>query len=224
MNDEGRMMTLRNDQRLALIRVALTEDGTGFTLSAADMDILTITPQGDQHKKGEHVYKFTIWSQATEGVDVGQGSSQWFSRFLGQSVTLVQLTSKLKARSTKVEGASGSFFDKSMPMRYQDAAPIHLVSQSSIDQINQTLAPGDEALFDNRNFRANVVVAAAGTDAGQAKLPAKQEEDWLFVQVNGTQYHHVRLCDRCVVPTIDSDKGVKVNSKVDTLKQFRSPE
>src|SRR5207244_4179480 len=70
--------------------------------------------------------------------------------------------------------------------------------------------------FDDRSFRPNIVID---------KIKSKREEDFLYVRFSDKIVcKHVKLCDRCAIPTIDSDKGVKDDVRADILRKFRSAE
>lgn len=58
LNTDKRMITIRHEPRLVLIKTTLTEDEKGFTLTAEGMDPLTIVPK-TSHDDGEEIHKFT---------------------------------------------------------------------------------------------------------------------------------------------------------------------
>lgn len=138
--------------------------------------------------------------------------SKWFSQFVGQDVKLVQLLASMKRRLTQLESDKGFVKDRKSGMRYHDSAPVHLVNQSSIDEVNMLLPDSDGVKFDVASFRPNIVIEGP---------PAHHEEQWWHVRAGGLSFKRSQLCDRCSVPTVDRDKAVKVPSKSETLRQFR---
>jgi hypothetical protein len=112
-----------------------------------------------------------------------------------------------------MESEAGGKLDHKNMIRYQDASPVHLISESSISTANSLLPEHDTVKFDQRNFRANMIVGDS---------PAHQEENWLFARVNEIVFKNIRLCTRCAIPTINQDLGVKIDSKAAVLKKFRS--
>lgn len=70
---------------------------------------------------------------------------------------------------------------------------------SSIRDLNSRL-PSDKKATDERNWRPNIL-----TDGGNAY----DEDKWQFIRINGTLLRASKPCTRCVMPTIDPDKGVK---------------
>ena len=121
-----------------------------------------------------------------------------------------------KKRPTVIETPSG---DKSLaseiPIDYQDGSPILLTNIQSLKSLNESI-PADSSLapFEVRNFRPNIVID---------KIPSKKEEDFLFVRFSNTIVcKNIKLCDRCAVPTIDQNKGVKEDERHGILQRFRS--
>ena len=113
-----------------------------------------------------------------------------------------------------MESKTGVALDHKTLIRYQDGSPVHLINENSVAEANSLLSEEDAARFEVRNFRPNILIGNA---------PPHQEEEWLFVRFNGSILcKNVRLCTRCAIPTIDQDKGVKVDSKAAVLKNFRS--
>lgn len=154
-----------------------------------------------------------IWSTKTEGVAVGQGSSEWFSKFFDREAHLVQYLPTFQMRPVFMESKTGGKLDHKNMIRYQDGSPVHLISESSISEANSLLTEQDTVKFDLRNFRANLIVGDS---------PAHQEEEWLYARINGIVFKNVRLCTRCSIPTINQDMGVKIDSKSGVLRKFRS--
>lgn len=83
---------------------------------------------------------------------------------------------------------------------FHDDAPLLVISQSSLDELNQRL-PTPVPM--NR-FRPSVVVA--GSDAFE-------EDDWQHIAIGETEFAAVKLCVRCAITTIDQAQG-----------EFRGPE
>lgn len=213
LNSENRMITQRHDPRLALIKIRLRGDGKAIILTAPLMEELVVAPK-QSTCPDDVINKFTVWSTPTEGVEVSESCSQWFSRFLGQKATLVQHMPSFKKRPVTVESKRGAVDDYRLEIQYQDGSPVHMINETSIAEANNLLPADDEAKFEVRNFRPNIVITGA---------PPHDEEKWLYVRINEIVCKNVKLCTRCTIPTIDQDRGVKVSSKTGVLRAFRSP-
>lgn len=209
LNHENRMITLRHAPQLALIKTSIDADGSGVTVSAEGMPDITITPKA-KVENSDQIVSFTIWSQATEGVVVGQGSSEWFSKYLGQEVRLVQHMPDFRMRGTEVETKGGKIFDKSIPIMYHDSGPVYLINDATIESANSLC---QEPEFSWESFRPNIVVKGAAADA---------EESWSHVRINRITFKNVYISDKCAVTTVDKERGIKVDSRMDLLRKRRS--
>lgn len=210
---ESRGITQRQEPRLALIKSKLSKDGLAIILSAPGMEEMAVMPKKTV-SPADQILKFTIWSMPTEGAEVSQVCSQWFSKFLGEEVTLVQHMPSFTKRGSQLESKNGMINDYKIQILYQDRCPLHIVTESSIEAADKLRPADDSAKIDVRNFRANIVMRGP---------VAHEEEKWLFVRMNGIVCKRAKICNRCSIPTVDQDKGIKVHSKTETLKSFRSP-
>ena len=80
-----------------------------------------------------------------------------------------------------------------------DAAPIHLLTTSSLDRLRELYPQGR---FDVRRFRPNIVVRPEAADAGF------MEESWLgrVLAIGDEVQLQIRApCTRCVMPTLPQD-------------------
>jgi uncharacterized protein YcbX len=129
----------------------------------------------------------------------------------------------MKKRPTVVETSSGKTHDPSKKIEYHDGCPIHLINKRTVDSLNQTIQPESSLTsFDDRFFRPNVVID---------NLKSKKEEDFQYIRfssINRTSdtvvCQRVKLCDRCVIPTINPEKGFKEEERTAILRKFRSPQ
>lgn len=80
-----------------------------------------------------------------------------------------------------------------------DAAPLLLVTQSSMNQLNEWAAENPEnadlALpMDIVRFRPNLIIDGSEPFA---------EDNWSRIRVGDIEFRRTELCDRCSIPTID---------------------
>lgn len=140
-------------------------------------------------------------------------ASAWFSRFLNESgVRLVIFTDKSQSRPTEVASTSGSKWNASYPIRYQDGSPIHLCNEATLHQLN-LLAKSSDKYFDINAFRPNIVVKS---------LIAGEEISWYSCIINSITLYNVRACTRCVIPTIDLSTGERDAEKSPIMQSHRS--
>lgn len=132
------------------------------------------------------------------------------------NVKLVQYLKEFEMRPTPVATENGVVMDPNYPTLYQDGHPYHLVSLDTIDSFNRFL-PSDKKKVTQANFRANIVTEGS----------AENDEDrWEFIRMKDrrdggvVKFKNVKLCTRCVIPTIDQEKGEKDNDLVDIYKRL----
>lgn len=143
---------------------------------------------------------------------MGQGSAEWFSKFLGQEVRLLQHLPNFKMRPTERSTTSGKMNDHKVPIMFQDACPVYLITEASIESANVLREEGSTWHFDHASFRPNIVVEDSGAD---------EEENWECLRINQIVFKNVRISDKCAVTTVDKERGVKDDSRLDVLKKRR---
>ncbi|OAY85867.1 Uncharacterized protein YcbX [Ananas comosus] len=94
---------------------------------------------------------------------------------------------------------------------FSDGYPFLLVSQGSLDALNEIL---EEPLLINR-FRPNIVVDGCNPFS---------EDLWKVIKINKLTFHGVKLCARCKVPTISQEDAIAGPEPTETLMKFRSDE
>lgn len=212
INGENRLISLRQDPRLALIHVDMTGSNE-LTLTCDGHEPLKIRPRTCIHPDEETI-KFNVWSLPTEGVQVSLEASRWFCNFLGlEGVKLVQHLPTFRMRPAKYQSNAGQAVDSRTLILYQDDDPVHLTSNDTLSQLNSTL--DQEFVFSHHNFRPNIVIEGSQPHS---------EEKWNEILLNGIRMRKVKLCDRCLIPTVDIKQGKRVGEKVHILKDFRSAE
>lgn len=95
---------------------------------------------------------------------------------------------------------------------YQDGTGVHLVNQTSLDDLNSRLAQESTFKVSERNFRPNILV----TDC-----PPFEEDKWRNIVIHDVRLTFLKPCERCVVTTIDPDTGVRSNGEpLRALKKY----
>ncbi len=91
---------------------------------------------------------------------------------------------------------------------FSDAYPFLMIGQSSLDDLNSRL---DEQLPMNR-FRPNIVFTGG--------MPFEEDMMNTFT-IGDVTFHGVKLCDRCIMTTINQDTAVKNKEPLKTLARYR---
>ena len=202
----GQFLTQRQLPRMALIVPALG-DGE-LRISAPGQAALRVPLTGFALRQPDVAVK--VWDHECRAFDEGPEAAQWFSTFLGRELRLVRFDNA-HLREANKEWTGGV----SALNRFSDGYPILLISQASLDDLNDRLQEaGREALPMNR-FRPNIVLGRVGP----------YEEDHLLTLTSGdgsVQLKPVKPCPRCPIPSIEQTTGEFGPDPLDILSQYRS--
>ncbi|KAJ6414889.1 hypothetical protein OIU84_003830 [Salix udensis] len=92
---------------------------------------------------------------------------------------------------------------------FSDLFPFMLISQGSLDALNQLLK---EPVPINR-FRPNILVEGCEPFS---------EDLWTEIRISKVTFEGVKLCSRCKIPTINQDTGIGGTEPNETLMKIRS--
>jgi uncharacterized protein YcbX len=194
----GRFMTQRRHPRLALIRPTLGADT--LTLDAPGMPALAL-PLAPPAAAAERV---RIWSDDVAARSAGDDAARWVSAFLGTPCRLVYMPASTVRQVSLRHGKPGD------RVAFQDAYPLLLLSEESLDALNARLA---EPLPVNR-FRPNLVIRGAGGPHA--------EDAWRRIRVGAIELDVVKPCARCTITTVDQATGCRDGKEpLRTLATYR---
>jgi len=194
----GQAITGKENQSLLSIRPSIK--GEQIFISAGTEEIIAdINP-----KVGNTQVK--IFSNKVEGSLYNNEVNNFLSDYLNQSVRLVSMD-KSYTRNVK-EKHQGEDGDE---IAYADAAPILLVSEKSLEELNTRL----EKKVSWLNFRPNIVVNG---DLSYA------EDNWKYIKIGECEFKAASPCSRCVFITIDPATGIKDpnGEPLKTLSTYRA--
>ena len=196
VDDDGHFLTQREHPRMALIEPTLGDEL--LTLRAPGMNALDLPIR----TSGVHSDAI-VWNDICQTIDQGETVAQWLSDYLGTAVRLVRLADTfhrlVDSRYARTAADETNF---------ADGYPFLLISQASLDDLNQRLAT---ALPMNR-FRPNIVVAGCEPFA---------EDGWQQLQIGTATFYPVKPCARCPIPTIDQATAAVGKEPLTTLAKFR---
>ncbi|XP_058072227.1 uncharacterized protein LOC131221118 [Magnolia sinica] len=209
VNSKGRAYTQRVEPKLALVEVELPKEafnegweptqGSYLVLRAPGMNLLKV----QLSKNCEPIDGITVWEWSGSALDEGAEASEWFSKYLGKPSRLVRFNTASETRAVDPNFARGY---KTM---FSDEYPFLLISQGSLNALNERLA---EPLPINR-FRPNILVDGCGPFS---------EDLWTVLKINNLTFNGVKLCARCKVPTINQENGIASTEPTETLMKIRS--
>ena len=192
----GRFMTQREIFKMATIKTAIKDNQ--LVLSHAEDSI--VVPQCDDMDKKIQVI---VWNDTLNALLVSSKVDDWLSHILAQPCHLVYMSDQVKRQ------VDTGFAPRGQHVSFADAYPILVISQASINDLNEKLP---EAININR-FRPNLVVS--GT-------PAFGEDDWSDLSINNIEFKAVKKCSRCIMPSVNQQTGIQDQVKMlATLNTYR---
>lgn len=188
IDGEGTFRSQRGTPALARIVPRISADGASLELSApgAAPVALPVDPDGEARPVTMHGVPYT-------GADQGADAAEWLSEVLGVRSRLVRLPrDHHRVTSGLVPGTSG----------FADSTAVLMASLASLDLLNERLAGSGGHALPMERFRPNIVVGE--------EWPEPHTEDRVRGATVGTaELGFAKLCIRCVVTTVDQQRGVK---------------
>ncbi|KAJ7071388.1 molybdenum cofactor sulfurase [Mycena amicta] len=137
------------------------------------------------------------------------GVDDWFTEFLGVQCTLRRVSGGAR-RHAHFDRATGA-----VPILLSNESPFLLISQSSVDQVNDWIHAESHPSVHADCFRANFVLTIPDTDpaAGPASLPPFAEDNETF-QV-------LARCRRCLMVCVDQSTGCRTKEPFSCLARNR---
>ena len=199
VDPSGEFLTQRQHPQLALLQVALgTSELTVFSKVDPSREI-----SFDLEMNSGKEMQVKVWGDEVAALQVAPAVSAWFSDFLGMDVELVVMPEsshrKLNPRYA-VQEESVSF---------ADGMPYVIIGQASLDELNGRLA--DPVGMDR--FRPNLVFSGGDAYA---------EDQFKQLRIGEVDFQVVKPCARCVMITVDQEKGTKGKEPLATLATYRS--
>ncbi len=195
IDENNRFISQREVAKMALLKVAIEDDGLKITFNETSLKVPSIFENKD-------FIKVTIWDDECSAQLVNEQSDQWFTNVLGIKCRLIYMPDEslrfTDARYTP-DGSVTSF---------SDAYPFLLLSQASLNDLNRRL---DAALPMDR-FRPNIVITGG---------EANQEDLMNELVINGIIFFGVKLCARCNIPTINQQTAKASKEPSKTMARYR---
>ncbi len=202
VDDEGRFLTQRSHPRMALVDTRL--GGGTLTLSADGAGEVGVSAVADPAAPRRVV---SIWKHDGRlAEDCGREAAAWMSDFLGLSCHLVRIGPDFDRSVLKPVARPGD------RLAFNDASPVLVVSQASLDVLNdRILENGGEPVPMDR-FRPNLVLADCEPFA---------EDSAPLLAIGSVTLRNAGKSDRCIVTTTDQRTGERGKEPLRTLARFR---
>lgn len=198
----GEVVTAREANRLVLIRPEITDRGLHLTApGVADLVV-------DRPESGRLV-DVEIWDDRLQARAADASADDWFSRAIGRPLRLVYLDDPRRRPVNPAYGGAGD------TVSLADAYPMLLATEESLARLNSWIADGPRAVdgpVPMTRFRPNLVVRGA---------PAFAEDTWRRIRVGEIEFRVVKLCDRCVLTSIDPVTAARTKEPLVSLARHR---
>ncbi len=199
VDPSGEFLTQRQHPKLALLQVALGKSELTVFSKVDSSRKITFDLEMNSGKE----MQVKVWGDEVAALQVAPAVSAWFSDFLGMDVELVVMPEsshrKLDPRYA-VQEESVSF---------ADGMPYVIIGQASLDELNGRLA--DPVGMDR--FRPNLVFSGGDAYA---------EDQFKQLQIGEVEFQVVKPCARCMMITVDQEKGTNGKEPLATLATYRS--
>jgi uncharacterized protein YcbX len=201
VDEEGKFLTQRSHPEMALIDVAILENGLLLSHRNYPTNAVKVPFQPDTSTE----VTVRIWKDWVPAQTVSKTADDWLSAQLQRQVRIVALSENAARRSPAIGAKESSLIS------FADDFPFLLTSSESLNDLNSRLP---EPVGMNR-FRPNFVIGGAAAFA---------EDTWKSIRISGIGFDLISPCERCVVVTINQETGRKGLEPLRTLSKFRRQE
>ncbi|MFI5673073.1 MOSC domain-containing protein [Streptomyces cellulosae] len=204
ISEDGVYRTQRRHPRLALIRPAVSADGTRLTLDSVDdtgrygtvrLDVTTSAPRRD----------VDLFGAAFQGIDQGDDAAAWLSEVLGSPSRLVRVPPE---HDRVADGLTPG------PSGYADSSATHLLSRASLTLLNRRMAERGAPPLSMNRFRPNIVVDSRDShghdsDGGDWAAVPHAEDRARRITIGGAELGYAKLAVRCAVTLVEQEVGAR---------------
>lgn len=204
-DSDGMFYTQRELPLMALIKPTFADDA--LALTAPGMSSIRIPLEAERAAPRQ----VRVWKDTCAAWDEGDNLAQWFSDYLKVDARLYRMT------DDHYRAVNKDYAPQPAQVGFADGYPALIVSESSLDDLNQHLIERGSEAIPMRRFRPNIVI----TDSD-----AFAEDTWRTAQIGAMTFDLVKACARCVMTTVDPDTGT-VPDKAEplaTLNTYRKQE
>lgn len=170
------LITARDYPRLLQVR---TQVGKNKLKISTPLESFTFQGQ-DQEKE----ISFRFFNEQLSGKYYSMEADHWFSDYLGIACQLIHQKDVFRPMLEKRGGRNGD------RVNFGDEAPILLIGQGSLDDLNSRL----DNPVTMGHFRPNIVVS---------DTKPYDEDHWKSIRIGACEFDVAQVCRRCVFTTID---------------------
>lgn len=207
VTEAGDFVTQRQHPRMARIVPRIEADA--LVLNAPGMDDLVIA-LGDFSLRAANL-NVQVWNHACAAFDEGAGAAQWLSTYLGTPARLARFDpAHVRTSNRSITGAIEAL------NRFSDGYPLLVISEASLDHLNDRLQQAGRDRLPMDRFRPNLVIKNVGAHDEDRFAALRTTDDGTQVELRP-----VKPCPRCPIPSIDQATGERGPDPLDILMQYR---
>jgi uncharacterized protein YcbX len=210
---QGEFLTQRELPRMALIKPQLKH--YEMVLRAPGMLALHIALDAV-----EAPVLVRVWDDEVPAFDMGAIATQWFTDFLGTKARLVRFDPEHKRISSPKWTAGFEALNQ-----FSDGYSLLVISEASLDHLNEKLTAAGAAAVGMERFRPNLVLGNQAKGSDGSELAAHDEDRLDLLQIataqGAVQLKPVKPCPRCPIPNIDPATATSSPEVVDMLQTYR---
>jgi hypothetical protein len=197
VNESNSFFTQREFPEMALIKVAIGENGLQLQHKTKNAELLVV-PFDFEHKENSNV---VVWKDTVKGEFYNNEIDQWFSDIL-----------KIKCRLAKMPESTKRLVDRDYAenkiVSFADGYPFLIIGQSSLDDLNSRM----EIRLPMNRFRPNFVFTGG---------KPFEEDSWKTFNIGKMIFRAVKPCARCVITTTDQETAQRAHEPLLTLSMYR---
>jgi len=197
VDSDGGFLSQRTHPALATVSTRLEDDR--LILSAPSQPVLEVSLA----EPAEGTLPVTIWDDPATAAGEGEAAAAWFSSLLATPCALV------RQQQDTPRPVDPRYAGPDDVVGFADGYPFLLISQSSVDDLNDRLPTPVSA----DRFRANIVVDGC---------PAYAEDEWTVLRIGSVPFRVAKPCARCSIVGTDQRDGSRDREPLATLAEYRS--
>jgi uncharacterized protein YcbX len=199
----GEAVTAREYPPMILVTPRL--DGDRIRLTSPGLPELTVPVPS-----GEALVPVSVHGNGLAAAPAGDEASEWLGKIIGEPARLVYLDDPTR------RAPNPAYSQPADRVSFADGYPLLLTTPGSLDALNDWILEGRHAAegpLPMTRFRPSVVVTGA---------PAWAEDGWRRLRIGEVTFRVAKLCDRCVLTTVDPRTAARSREPLVTLARHRS--
>lgn len=209
VDERGEFLSQREYPRLALVQPQMR--ATDMVLRAPGMLPLHLSLDGV-----EAPARVSLWDEDIAAWDMGALAAQWFSDFLGRPARVVRFDPEVERPSSRRWTGGRTALNQ-----FSDGFPLLVISQPSLDELNQRLQAQGHAPVPMQRFRPNIVLVAEHTDTWHAHDEDRAGLMRIRTADGVVEFDPVKPCPRCVMVNNDPQTAQPSPEVLDALRVYR---